>query len=227
MLKTMKLAVFFGLFLFIFSLVGNVYAQNSNANQNAVDRANSRAVGNTNSSNSLNATDKASKAATRVQKLSENRLRICEARQEKIQNRFTNLMNLGTSSNKAFEMIVLRVSNYYDNNLVSQDTNPEAISALLADIDLKKADVDSSLEALRGVGSTFSCESDDPKGQAESFRAGMNDLIDAKKAYRQSIRAYVVAVRDLAKEVRAAQEAEVSEPTEEESATTSAGVVTQ
>lgn len=224
MLKSTKLYIFFGLFLFTFVLVGNVYAQNPNANQNAVDRVNSRAADRVNSNSSLNSSDKASRGADRVQRLSENRLRVCEARQAQIQNRFSNLMNLGTKKHEIFETHVLRVSNYYDTNLAASDLNPEVIAALLADIEVKKSDVATALSAVRETGTTFSCNSDDPKGLADSFRTNMRDLIDANRAYKQSIRAYIVAVRDLAKEVK---EAQVTEAQSTIDATQSAGVVSE
>ncbi|MEK9175953.1 MAG: hypothetical protein AAB520_00760, partial [Patescibacteria group bacterium] len=48
----------------------------------------------------------------------------------------------------------------------------------------------------------FDCSSDDPKGQVDAFHEDMKALIEANKAYKESIHAFVKAVRDLAKTAR-------------------------
>ncbi len=54
-------------------------------------------------------------------------------------------------------------------------------------------------------GANFSCDSDDPKGSADTFRQDMQALMLANKAYKISVRTFVVAVRDLAVKAKTAK----------------------
>lgn len=145
---------------------------------------------------------KASAAARRIQKLSEARLRICEARSKNISMRFNKLISMGNKSHEAQEMRIEKVDNYYNERLVPEGFSLDNYDDLKSDIDTKKANVKALLEKLQTNGQSFTCDSEDPKGQADTFRDDMKALISANKDYKTSVRTFVVAVRDLAKEAR-------------------------
>ena len=204
MLKLIKLSIFIGLFAIVFAFTTNVMAMEdevpTTGNEKTVTTTNS------NKERIVQAQEKKEamqvKTEERKNALSEARLRICETRQSTIQNRLTNLMNLGTSSHEAFEAHVKRVEMFYGDRLSEYD-NGTNIATLRAYVDTNKEEVALALADVKANGGEFSCESDDPKGQFDAFRLGTKELIYSKKAYKNSIRSYVAAVRELAIKVKA------------------------
>lgn len=199
MLKFVKLSIFLGLFL-VFA--GTALAQSNNANSNA-NRANQPA---SSVNSAQNVKDRAATgAAMRKNNLSEARLRICEARQERINNRLSNLVTLGASSIDSFDIFVQRVDNYYLDKLAPSGYTIANYDELMGEIAGNKDEVIAALAEAKANGQQFSCNSEDPKGQTDSFRAAIQDLIQARRDYKSSVREFVAEVRDLAKEARSAR----------------------
>jgi len=141
-------------------------------------------------------------AERKENKLSESRLKICEVREKNIENRFKTLLTLGTNTHKDKEMIVERVDTFYTTKLVPAGYSLPNYAALKADIASKEAAVQSILDEAKTNGSSFSCDSNDPKAQADDFKTNIQSLIAANKAYKASVKTFVVAVRDLAKQAK-------------------------
>jgi len=206
MLKTLKLSVFFGLLVLFFAFTKvNVLA----IYDEAVNTTSSEEYKETKSVERMELKNKVNekvetKAAMKVEKLSEARLKICQSREERISNRFTNLLSLGAGSHQNFEGFVVRVDDFYQNTLVVQGYSLENYKVLKADIAKNQVAVKTALEQVRLSGRDFSCDSEDPKAQTDTFRQNMQVLINANKAYKTSVRTFVAAVRDLAKEAKSA-----------------------
>ena len=148
-----------------------------------------------------NAKAKASEAAERrAQKLSEARLRVCKGRSISLHNRVKNTINRGGKMHQRLESLVVAVDKFYTNRLVPQGLTLDNHDELLADIEAKEANVASLLDQAKATGEEFDCESDDPKGQLESFKGDMKAVIEAFKEYKLSVRTFVKAVKDLAAE---------------------------
>ena len=144
---------------------------------------------------------KASAAAVRrAEKLSEARLKICRGRTISLHNRAKNIVERGRKIHLRLENLTEAVDKFYQNRLVPQGLTLENHDELLADIDAKEAGVSSLLSEAKTTGEEFDCQSDDPKGQLEAFNADMKEVIEAFKAHKQSVRAFVKAVKDLAAE---------------------------
>jgi hypothetical protein len=152
----------------------------------------------------ISSVDKKTKTETmRKVKLSEARLRTCEEREAKIGDRFKNLLAIGEKTHTGMDKIVERVDTFYNNILVPAGYTLANYEVLKSDMATKKAAVQSALAEAQTSGQSFSCESDDPKGQADAFRQDVQALMTANKAYKTSVRTFVAAVRDLAKEAKA------------------------
>ena len=210
MLKTIKLSIFFGLAFVTLTSTTGVFAQGNstaNSNRNNVKEVNPVAAANRSDKSVAAAQNRSGTGAAMMIKnnLSAARLKTCEARQERISNRFTNLLTLGTRASQNFAGFVARVDYYYVNTLQAQGYSLDNYDELMADIETNEQAVTTALDAVRGVGQDFSCTSEDPKGQADAFRANMQQVIAANKEYKNSVRAYVAAVRDLAIQVRTAK----------------------
>ncbi len=147
---------------------------------------------------------KISKAMERkASKLSETRLKKCEIVEKHIDNRFKTLLSLGVNTHKGKEKIVERVDNFYANKLAPAGYTLSNYAALKADIETKEAAVQAILDEAQTNGESFSCDSEDPKAQADEFKTNIQALIAANKAYKTSVKIFVVAVRDLAKKAKA------------------------
>ncbi len=145
----------------------------------------------------------ASAAAKRKEKLSEARIRICKARQKGISQRAKFMLERGKKINKGHEKIYTRVDTFYNEKLVPAGYTLPNYADLTAEIEANKANVLDLIESAKATGSAeFNCDSDDPLGQIDAFKEDMKELIEANRAYKESIHNFAKAVRDLAKTAR-------------------------
>lgn len=144
--------------------------------------------------------ERASKAAERKEeKLSETRLRVCEGRSKAIGNRLKSMYKRASLIHKGHEKTYAKVDEFYNNRLVPNGYKLSNYEDLKAEIAANKANVQTLLEAATKTGTDFDCSSEDPKGQIDAFHDDMKALLEANKAYKESIHAFVKAVKDLAK----------------------------
>lgn len=141
-------------------------------------------------------------AEKRAEKLSKARLNVCEARAKAIGNRLKAMHKRATLIHKGHEKTYAKVDEFYNKRLVPNGYNLSNYEDLKAEIAANKANVQALLEAATKTGTDFDCSSEDPKGQVDEFREDMKALIEANKAYKESIHTFVKAVRDLAKSVK-------------------------
>lgn len=200
-------AIFIGLFLVTLIVTLPSYAVNDNSGSSSSDSEKKykqfRAPESKNSSKSADKERKMNTESVRKVKLSEARLRVCEERENKIGNRFKNLLAIGEKTHTGMEKTLERVDKFYNNVLVPAGYTLPNYDSLKSDIATKKAAVQAALTEAQASGQDFSCDSDDPKGEADAFRQDVQVLMTANKAYKTSVRTFVVAVRDLAKEAKA------------------------
>ena len=117
--------------------------------------------------------------------------RLCQARQDAIQNRMARLVKLAENMESKFTSIADRVQEYYlgsGKTVANYDT-------LVADIQTKKGLVDESLTKTQTDLEGFSCEADNPRGLLTQFRLDVQATKTALKNYRTSIKNLIVAVR--------------------------------
>ncbi|MBI2032288.1 MAG: hypothetical protein HYT09_01440 [Candidatus Levybacteria bacterium] len=154
---------------------------------------------------------RASRAAERKEKLSEARIRVCKARAKNIQARIKSLHERAGLIHQRHEKILEMVDNFYNEKLVPESLVLPDYDVLKTDIEENTAEVAALLDQAKETGGEFDCESDDPKGQLDSFREDAKALHDAVVAYRKSVKAFIEAVRNLAKQAKSDAASESAE----------------
>jgi hypothetical protein len=132
--------------------------------------------------------------------LNEERVRACEANQEAIKNRMGSLTRLTANMVEKFDSISTRVQTFYTDKVVPSGENLSNYDALVAEIAAKKAIVDTDLGTAQTSVDAFSCDTDNPKEQLNTYRLNMQKVKTDLKNYRTSIKNLIVAVRSLAPE---------------------------
>lgn len=122
------------------------------------------------------------------------KLRACQAKENGIKNRLTSLNNLATNMESKFTSIANRVEEYYTAKVVPAGKTVPNYDALVSDIQTKKTAVQTALTKTQTDAGTFTCTSNDPKGQLTLFRKDMQAVKSALKEYRTSIKNLTVAV---------------------------------
>lgn len=130
-----------------------------------------------------------------IAKLSDAKLRSCQARENAIKKRESSLVKLVGNMEDKFASISARVENYYTTKLVPAGKTISNYDALVADIASKKSNVQTVLTSAQNDVASFSCTADDPKGDIQKFRVDMQNVKKALKDYRTSIKNLIVAVR--------------------------------
>lgn len=206
MAKVMKISVFFGILLTVLSLTPSAHAVNQSSS-NKFYRSSDHMVSTPSASGKMIALNNtgATTAAMKKSKLSEARLKICNQRAANVSMRFKNLLSLGMKSHENLDETVTRVDDFYNSKLISAGYTLPNYTVLKSDITTKQANVNTLLDKAKVDGQSFSCDSDDPKTQADTFRQDVQSLILANKAYRISVRTFVVSVRDLALKAKMAK----------------------
>lgn len=160
-----------------------------------------------------NLRNRASEAAQkRAEKLSQARLRVCQARQKGITQRVKFMLERGLVIHKGHEKILIRVDKFYNEKLVPNGYTLSNYADLKAEIEANRANVQTLLDAAKASGSDFDCSSDDPKGQIDAFHEDVKALIEAIKEYKTSIHNFVKAVHDLAKTARLEKVSPIASP---------------
>ena len=132
-----------------------------------------------------------------VQKLTEAKLKVCQNKEAAIQKRNDALTKMANTMLTKFDSIATRVETYYIGTVVPSGKTVSNYDALVADIAAKKSIARADLDKASISNTTFSCTSDDPKGQLSLFRTDMQTVRQGLKDYRTSIKNLIVAVRSV------------------------------
>lgn len=130
-------------------------------------------------------------------RLTEAKLRACQAREDAIKKRATRLAQLAANMESRFDKHAQRVEEYYTSKVVPSGKTVANYDSLVADIQAKKTAVATALSTAQNDANNFSCEGTDPKGQLTQFRKDMQAVKRALKDYRTSIKNLIVAVRSV------------------------------
>jgi phage shock protein A len=130
-------------------------------------------------------------------RLSEAKLKVCQNKQNAIQTRSNQLIEMADNMLTKFDQITLRVEQYYTATVVPGGKTVSNYDALIADIVNKKKAVQSDLNTVSAEAASFSCTDDDPKGQLTQFRIDMQQVKTDLKEFRTAIKNLIVAIRSL------------------------------
>lgn len=145
-------------------------------------------------------------------RLSDARLKACQARESAIKTRFERLNQLVATMVEKFDAIAGRVEEYYTTKVVPSGKTVANYDTLVADITTKKTAVQTALTKAQGDVATFSCDGEDPKGYLTSFRTNMQAVKGGLKDYRTSIKNLIVAIRSVTGEAKKASPTPVATP---------------
>lgn len=130
-------------------------------------------------------------------RLPEARLRVCQARENTITKRMTQLTQLVTTMESKFDAIAQRTEKYYTSKVVPSGKTVVNYDALVAEIQTKKTAVQTALTTAQTNSVGFSCTGNNPKGLLTQFRTDMQAVKKALQNYRTSIKNLIVAVRSV------------------------------
>ena len=147
-------------------------------------------------------------------RLTEVKLKACQARESTITKRMTRLAELVTTMEGKFDAIASRVEEYYTSKVVPSGKTVANYDTLVADIQTKKTAVQAALTTAQPNSTGFSCTGDDPKGLLTQFRTDMQTVQKALQAYRISIKNLIVAVRSVTGTTERVNPSVLPKPTE-------------
>ncbi|MBI4029548.1 MAG: hypothetical protein HY376_04255 [Candidatus Blackburnbacteria bacterium] len=147
-------------------------------------------------------------------RLTEARLKACQARESAITKRMTHLVELVTKMEGKFDAIAQRTEEYYTSKVVPSGKTAANYDTLVADIQTKKAAVGTALASAQTNSTSFSCTGNNPKGLLTQFRTDMQAVKKALHNYRTSIKDLIVAVRSVTGETERVNPSVSPKPTE-------------
>lgn len=127
------------------------------------------------------------------QKLEENKLRICEEREDKIDDHMDAIAQRGQKKIDLFSTIAERVKSFY----LSKGKVLSNYDELVAAVGAKKVLAQTAVDAVIDASVTFDCEGDDPKGVASEFKTKVQAMNDALKEYRTAVKNLIVGVKSV------------------------------
>lgn len=132
----------------------------------------------------------------------EGKLKACQAKENSVKKRMSQLEKMATNMLEKFNEIQGRVEKYYTEKVLPSGKVVANHGALTADIELKKAAVQAAILKVQTSTAGFSCTGNNPKEQMKQFNDGMREVKSALKDYRTSIRNLIVAVRSVTGETK-------------------------
>lgn len=118
----------------------------------------------------------------------------CSARQDAIQMRLSQLMNLVQTIEHTFDSIATRVETYYTTILLPAGKTVPNYNALVAAISSQKTIVATAVAKAQADATSFSCTTGNPKTLFTQFRLDMQAVKSDLKVYRTTIKNLIVAV---------------------------------
>ncbi len=132
-------------------------------------------------------------AATGHGKLAENKLRICKQRQKNITAIMKRRAEHGARQLEVFNKIAERTKAFY----VEKGKTLATYDTLVSDVNAKKAAAEASLVKLKDASTSFTCDGDNPKGVADSFKAALESKNQTFKEYKTAVKNLIVGVKSV------------------------------
>lgn len=140
----------------------------------------------------------AERQATAEKRLDDAKRKVCDKREKQINN----IMNvMDTRRQNAFDRIT-KISEAAQAFYVKKNLTAEDYSELVATVNTTKAAATAAIAEQKAV-PTFSCGSEKPKTELQTFKDKRSLSISAIKSYREAVKELVKAVRTTAKAAEA------------------------
>jgi hypothetical protein len=146
------------------------------------------------------------------------RLKVCQNREKEITTKMTTLTTRGTDHLNVFTKIADRVEAFYK----TKGKTVANYDSLVADVNAKKAAVETAIASAKASGTTFSCTDPNPGMAAQQFKDSHAAVVKALQDYRTAIKNLIVAVRSAQSDATSSTTTDTSTTTKTD-ATTTAG----
>lgn len=147
-----------------------------------------------NSNQSVNSNQSDNSQSSGTGKLDDSKKQICEQNENRIQNMFTNMNQLGEGQLNLFSNVAEKVQKFYADNKL----DVENYDQLLEEIDSTKEAAQLAIQATVRTSSQFGCDQDDPKGTANQYKVQVKTQVQALKDYRTAVKNLISAVQTAA-----------------------------
>src|SRR3989344_5876315 len=127
------------------------------------------------------------------ERLEENKLRICQAHEDKINSHMDAIAERGQKKIDLFSTIADRTKTFY----LSKGKVLSNYDELVAAVDAKKAAAQAAVDVVISSSVTFDCECDDPKGTASEFKTKVKAMNDALKEFKTAVKNLIVGVKSV------------------------------
>ena len=125
------------------------------------------------------------------ERLSDARLKTCQSREGKIKNIMSRIADRGQKQLDLFTSIAERTEKFY----VDKGRMVSNYDALVAEVNTKKADAQTAVDAIKADSAAFVCTADGPKSIVTAFQGNLKTEIQALKAYKTAVKNLIVAVK--------------------------------
>ena len=127
------------------------------------------------------------------QRLEENKLRICQEHEDRIDGFMDAIAERGQKKIDLFSTITDRTKTFY----LSKGKVLSNYDELVAAVDAKKAAAQAAVDVVISSSVTFDCEGDDPKGTASEFKTKVKAMNDALKEFKTAVKNLIVGVKSV------------------------------
>lgn len=141
-------------------------------------------------------------------RLSEAKLKACQKREEAIGRIMTGLVKNGEKQIEVMTILADRTKAFYE----TEGKTVAGYGKLVADVAAKKAAAEAAVASSATAGESFSCEGENPKGVAATFKTQVKAQIEALQAYKTAVKNLIVGVKSVHPEAQAGSETETAKP---------------
>ena len=125
-------------------------------------------------------------------RLADAKLKICQGKEQKIKNIFTNTNQLGQGQLNLFDNIIAKVERFYED----KGLQIENYDTMLGQVKAARTAAQTAMNNAAQIANEFSCDSDDPKGSATQFRTQVQEQIKQLKTLRVEIKSLISAIKE-------------------------------
>jgi len=126
-------------------------------------------------------------------KLADAKLKACQKREKAINNIMVRRAERAVKQIDVFKKIAERTEKFY----TEKGKTLSNYSALVADVNAKKAAAQAAVDAVKANSITFKCDGTDPKGAAQLFKDSLKAEIAALKDYKTAVKNLIVGVKSV------------------------------
>lgn len=126
-------------------------------------------------------------------KLKEDKLKICQEREDHISSSMTGAASRGEDKISLFTKIAERTEAFY----AAKGKVLANYNELVAAVNSQKAAAQTAVDTVKASSDDFKCDSDNPKGTANLFKVDVKAMNDALKNYRSAVKDLIVGVKSV------------------------------